>query len=132
VTQQIASALNEHDFDEVMKDTSAEGEKTKLEMSKMFESYRKLGVLRKIHASKESVKTEADGPSAPNHTARSLQELHSRVDPDSAKKLESRFQRAADEVASHREWYAPTHPPAHLMFIRWILVCEACADQKGW
>lgn len=112
MTQQIASALDQHDFDEVMNDTSAEGEKTKSAMSKMFESYRKLGVLRRIHA-KESFKSKADGPSAPNHTAQSLQEIHSRVDPDSAKKLESRFQRAKDEVASHREWYATTHARTH-------------------
>jgi len=69
-------------------------------------------VLRRIHA-KESFKSKADGPSAPNHTAQSLQEIHSRVDPDSAKKLESRFQRAKDEVASHREWYATTHARTH-------------------
>ena len=114
MTQQIASALDQHDIDEVMNDTSAEGEQTKLAMSKMFASYRKLGVLRRIHA-KESFKSKADGPSAPNHTAQSLQEIHSRIDPDSAKKLESRFQRAKDEVASHREWYATKHARTHAL-----------------
>lgn len=99
ITEQITAVLEEHDFDEIMENKSAEGEKAKSDMSQLFETYRKLGALRVIHA-KESTRTMM----TQNQTTNALREMQSRHDPDHARKLEDRFQRAKDELVGHRKW----------------------------